>query len=294
MVDLTTIINELETVDQRIIDLAQRYFDDLIKPVGSLAKLESMATRYIAITGELEPEVLNYPKKAIMLWTIPSDQTFVNNLDSGKEALTYLAQEAKAEVIINELKVLDTEKERIKILTDALLQGYELTQSCLIQDNYDMIAVGLPGAYTLPQDWESIQNTNAHEILEACNDIRLAAIVGSIICAAKNKKVVMLDGLASVLGAFIAAKLAPKVTMYCLAGCVTTERGQEELLKTIGLSPILRLEITQGQGEGSTMAFRLFDAGIRAYKEMATFSGGGVHAELEEFSLTQQKANTGV
>jgi hypothetical protein len=31
----------------------------------------------------------------------------------------------------------------------------------------------------------------------------------------------------------------------------------------------------------------LFDAGIRAYKEMETFAQAGVHSELEEFSVSK-------
>ena len=40
--------------DRNLIAKAQERFDNLIKPVGSLAKLEEMATRYAAIYGSAD------------------------------------------------------------------------------------------------------------------------------------------------------------------------------------------------------------------------------------------------
>ena len=288
------VIEELKPVDQKIVDLAQRYFDDLIKPVGSLAKLESMTTRYIAITGQLEPENLLYPKKAILLWSSNEDESFIDNLSKGHEPLTYLAQEAGVEILINEIIYKTEIISGTNFVLDCLLSGYKTTEDCLLKDNYDMIAVGIPGAYSLPINWSSLKNCEPHEILEDLQDARLAAMVGALFCAAHYHKLIVMDGLASVIALYIAAKLSPLITMYAVGGCITTEAGQEELLTELGLAPVLRLEIAQGQGEGSMMTFKLFDAGVRAYKEMATFSGGGVHAELEEFSLSRQKVNNGV
>ena len=37
------------------------------------------------------------------------------------------------------------------------------------------------------------------------------------------------------------------------------------------------------------MCFTLFDAGIKAYKEMETFEEASVHAEVQEFSLAEQE-----
>ena len=74
---------------------------------------------------------------------------------------------------------------------------------------------------------------------------------------------------------------------YCISINITTEEGQEGLIKELELSAVLRLQISQGQGEGTSLAFTLFDAGIRAYKEMETFAQAGVHSELEEFSVSK-------
>lgn len=98
----------------------------------------------------------------------------------------------------------------------------------------------------------------------------------------------MLDGVASCLAAIGAAKLAPLALEYCMAGHVSAEPGMETLLEKLRLSVPLRLDINSGAGEGAVLAFTLFDAGIKAYKEMETFAEAGVHAEMEEFSYAVQ------
>ena len=60
------------------------------------------------------------------------------------------------------------------------------------------------------------------------------------------------------------------------------------IIKELGLAAVLRLQISQGQGEGTALAFTLFDAGVKAYKEMETFAQAGVHTEVEEFSILKK------
>lgn len=48
------------------------------------------------------------------------------------------------------------------------------------------------------------------------------------------------------------------------------------------------MNIPDGAGEGAAVCFTLFNAGIKAYKEMETFEEAGVHAEMKEFSLAEQ------
>ena len=98
----------------------------------------------------------------------------------------------------------------------------------------------------------------------------------------------MLDGVATCKAAKKAAELAPQVLEYCFAGHVSAEEGAEEALDELHLSAPLRLHIPDGAGEGAALCFTLFNAGIKAFKEMETFEEAGVHAEKKEFSLAEQ------
>lgn len=289
MIDFAKLIEGIEPLDENAIMQAREHFDQLIKPKGSLAKLEDMVCLYVGATGVFDAKKIQYPRKAIMLWAdSQADEAFLRNLKAGKEPITILARKAKSEVVISELCCNKTNLTS-EALIDALLAGAARTEEYIVENGYKLLSVAVPGRYSLPENWLNFKDEDAFTNLLHLNDVRVAAAVGTILCAAYLKTPIMLDGLASVVAAFLAAKISPFALKYCIASHITTEEGQEFLLKSLGLSAVLRLKITQGQGEGSAIAFTLFDAGIRAYKEMETFAEAGVHAEVSEFAQTKTK-----
>ncbi|MPM28100.1 Nicotinate-nucleotide--dimethylbenzimidazole phosphoribosyltransferase [bioreactor metagenome] len=287
MIDILELISNIEPLDRMAIHEARYHFDNLIKPKGSLAKLEDMVCLYIGATGEADPVKLTYPKKVISLWASEQDKPFLEKMYSGKEPLNFLAEQAKSEVLITELicQKIDSSAES---MIDALLTGVDNTEKNIKSNGYQLFSVAVPGRYTLPVEWNDIKKEDPYIILQHFGDVRLAAAVGAILTSSFLRTPVMLDGLASVVAAFLAAKIAPISLEYCIASNITTEEGQEDLIEELGLSAVLRLQISQGQGEGSALAFTLFDGGIKAYKEMETFAQAGVHTEVEEFSILKK------
>lgn len=282
--ELTAGIRPLKATARR---QARKHFDDLIKPKGSLAKLEDMVCLYAGATGVSSPTEIDYPRRAILLWVNEHDEAFLNNISAGKEPILFLAKKANSDVLISKLSCQQTGLAE-EMMIDAMLSGIDNTYRLINENQYKLLSVAVPGEYSLPKDWENLKDNDAYEVLLAINDVRMAAAVGTVLCSAYLHTPIMLDGLASVLAAFLASKLAPAAIEYCIASHITTEEGQEQLLSDLGLSAVLRLKISQGQGEGAAIAFTLFDAGIRAYKEMETFAQAGVHVEVEEFSQTKQ------
>ena len=116
-----------------------------------------------------------------------------------------------------------------------------------------------------------------------------AAMAGGMLQAAALKIPVVLDGVASCTAAAKAIQLASNVKEYLIAGHVSAEAGAEELLNELNLEAPLRLNIPDGAGEGATVCFSLFDAGIKSYKEMETFEEAGVHDEMKDFSRKEEK-----
>ena len=72
----------------------------------------------------------------------------------------------------------------------------------------------------------------------------------------------------------------------------TIQKCEITAASILGLEAPLRLNIPDGAGEGAALCFTLFDAGIKAYKEMETFEEASVHVEVKEFSLAEQNKNT--
>lgn len=287
MIDIAELTAGIKPLNENAKRQARNHFDDLIKPKGSLAKLEDMVCLFAGATGVSSPTEIDYPRRAILLLVNERDEVFLNNISAGKEPILFLAEKANSDVLISKLTCQKPGMSE-EMLIDALLSGIDNAYRLITENQYKLLSVAVPGEYVLPKDWENLKDADAYEVLLALSDVRMAAAVGTILSAAYLRTPIMLDGLASVIAAFLASKLAPAVLEYCIASHITTEDGQEELLKDLGLSAVLRLKISQGQGEGAAIAFNLFDAGIRAYKEMETFAQAGVHVEVEEFSQTKQ------
>ena len=86
----------------------------------------------------------------------------------------------------------------------------------------------------------------------------------------------VIDGLISTAGALVAYSLAPEVKDYMFAGHNSVEIGQRSMLQKMGLRPIVDLDLRLGEGTGGALAMLLIDAGLKIYREMATFDEAGV------------------
>ena len=267
--DINNIIEQIKPIDRQKVEEAQNRFDNLIKPVGSLAKLEAMVSRYAGIIGSADKKSVQYPKKALFLWSADTDS--VAKAMQEELPVVLLAREAKAEVyplLVTSCK-----------LEEALEEGAILTKEYIVSDKLQMLALGSLEKYTLTEQTEAFLQLEGIEFLQKLNDPVITAMTGAVLQAGARQGPVMSVG---------ACKLAPVVLEYCMAGHVSAEPGMEKLLNWLELSAPLKLDINSGAGEGAVLAFTLFDAGIKAYNEMETFAEAGVHAEVEEFAHSVQ------
>jgi nicotinate-nucleotide--dimethylbenzimidazole phosphoribosyltransferase len=119
------------------------------------------------------------------------------------------------------------------------------------------------------------------EILRCVGGLEVAAMTGFILGAAANRMAVVCDGFISTAAAAIAYSLAPEVRGYLLAGHCSDEPGHRHLLRYIGLTPVLKLEMRLGEGTGAVLAMPLIESAVRLFTEMATFSSAGVSTAKE-------------
>ena len=262
--------------DRNLIAKAQERFDNLIKPVGSLAKLEEMATRYAAIYGSADKNDVNYPQKTLLVWTADPAQAAAY-MQGGKQASVLAANAG-----INAQTFLVTAES----IEEALLEGALLVkEAASLQSGQQVLAFGC--ADDVPE-YKLNDDADGYEFLQQLGNMAIAAMAGGILQAAALKVPVMLDGAATVLAAMAAVKYNAAAKDYLFAGHVSAEPGMEDLLKNIGLTAPLRLDIKICRGEGAVLALSLLDAGLKAYKEMETFAEAGVHVEVKEFSHAEE------
>ncbi|MBI4687310.1 MAG: nicotinate-nucleotide--dimethylbenzimidazole phosphoribosyltransferase [Nitrospirae bacterium] len=114
------------------------------------------------------------------------------------------------------------------------------------------------------------------DILSKIGGAEIGGIAGLVLGAAANRIPVVVDGFISTAGALIAYEIEPKTKDYMFAAHNSQEIGHKAILEKIGLRPILDLDLRLGEGTGSALAMLVIEAGLKIYKEMATFGEAGV------------------
>jgi len=117
------------------------------------------------------------------------------------------------------------------------------------------------------------------DVLSKVGGAEIGGIAGLCIGAAARGIPVVVDGFISTAGALIAWSLNPVVADYLFAAHNSQETGHRAMLEHMGSRPILDLDLRLGEGTGAALAMTLMDAGLRIYREMATFQEAGVTGE---------------
>jgi nicotinate-nucleotide--dimethylbenzimidazole phosphoribosyltransferase len=117
-------------------------------------------------------------------------------------------------------------------------------------------------------------------VLAKVGGAEIGGIAGLILGAASKKIPVVIDGFISTAGALIAYAIEPAVKDYMFAAHNSVEKGHAIILEKIGLKPILDLDLRLGEGTGAAIGMFIIEAGLKIYREMATFDEAGVSKEL--------------
>lgn len=113
-------------------------------------------------------------------------------------------------------------------------------------------------------------------VLAKLGGLEIAGLTGLILGAAAARRPVLVDGFIATAGALVAARLCPAVRDYLKAAHQSAEYGHQVMLADLGLKPLLSLEMRLGEGTGAALGLNLLEAGLKIYREMATFAEAGV------------------
>ncbi|MGE5893369.1 MAG: nicotinate-nucleotide--dimethylbenzimidazole phosphoribosyltransferase, partial [bacterium] len=114
------------------------------------------------------------------------------------------------------------------------------------------------------------------DVLAKVGGAEIGGIAGLCIGAAEEGIPVVVDGFISTAGALIAYSLNRKIVDYLFAAHNSVERGHRAILDAMGLQPVLDLGLRLGEGTGAALAMTVIDAGLKIYREMATFQDAGI------------------
>lgn len=121
---------------------------------------------------------------------------------------------------------------------------------------------------------------DAIDVLSKVGGTEIGGIAGVILGAASNRIPVIIDGFISTAGALVAYTIEPAVRDYMFAAHKSVEKGHRVMLERMGLTPIVDLGLRLGEGTGAALAMLMIEAGLKIYKEMATFQEAGVSDEI--------------
>lgn len=341
------VIEKIKPIDGKLMEEAQKKLDSLIKPTGSLGRLEELAKRVVGITGSLTP---GFKNKTIVtlagdhgiaeegISAYPQEVTvqMVKNFLDGKAGINVLAEHVGAEVIVVDMGV-NTELESAPRLlvknlgygTRNFLKGPAMSREEAFQSveagiqvvdelsekGLDILGIGDMGiGNTTPSSAIAAVFTNLDvkevtgrgtgiddEILDRkikvikkalsinqpdpkdpvgvlakLGGFEIGGLAGCVLGAAARKIPVVIDGFISTAGALIACELAPHVKQYIIASHLSPEVGHKTMLDRMGLSPLLNLNLSLGEGTGATLGINLVEAGLKILTDMATFAEAGV------------------
>jgi nicotinate-nucleotide--dimethylbenzimidazole phosphoribosyltransferase len=122
---------------------------------------------------------------------------------------------------------------------------------------------------------------DAIDILSKVGGFCIAQMTGLILKAASLGIPVVIDGFPVTSAALLAVLINPNVKDYLFAGHLSFVKGHKELLKHMGLEPIMKLDMRLGEGTGAVLSLSLIEASIKMLNEMATFESAGVSEGTE-------------
>ena len=120
------------------------------------------------------------------------------------------------------------------------------------------------------------------QALAAFGGFEIATMVGAILEAAAQRRVIVVDGFISTAAVLVAQKLQPHVTQRCVFAHRSGEAGHALMLRHLGPSAdqparaLLDLGLRLGEGSGAALAWPLLVSACALLREMASFESAGV------------------
>jgi len=113
-------------------------------------------------------------------------------------------------------------------------------------------------------------------LLRTVGGADFAAMTGFMLQAANRRTPVLIDGVVVTAAALVAQLANPKSVYWFAAGHRSVEPAHTIALDTLGLSPIIDLDMRLGEASGALVALPVLRAAIRTLAEMATFDEAAV------------------
>ena len=117
--------------------------------------------------------------------------------------------------------------------------------------------------------------------LAAFGGFEIATMVGAVLQAAAERRVVVVDGFIATSAVLVAHALQPLVLQRCVFAHRSGERGHEFMLQHLGVQALLDLGLRLGEGSGAALAWPLLQSACTILRDMASFESAMVSEKSE-------------
>ena len=120
------------------------------------------------------------------------------------------------------------------------------------------------------------------DALAAFGGFEIATLVGAVLQAAQERRVIVVDGFIASAAVLVAQALAsdtPHVLQRCVFAHRSGERGHALMLAHMKAEPLLDLGLRLGEGSGAALAWPLLQSACLLLAQMASFDSAGVSEE---------------
>jgi nicotinate-nucleotide--dimethylbenzimidazole phosphoribosyltransferase len=118
--------------------------------------------------------------------------------------------------------------------------------------------------------------TEPLDALAAFGGFEMATMVGAVLQAALERRVIVVDGFIASASVMVASALQPLVLQRCVFAHRSGERGHALMLAHLKAEPLLDLGLRLGEGSGAVLAWPLLLSACAILREMASFETAGV------------------
>lgn len=120
------------------------------------------------------------------------------------------------------------------------------------------------------------------DVLAAFGGFEIAQMVGAILQASADNRVIVVDGFITTSAVLVASRLQPLVLQRCVFAHQSDESGHARLLSHLGVQALLKLHLRLGEGSGAALAWPLLVSACAILRDMASFEAAGVSASDED------------
>ena len=112
--------------------------------------------------------------------------------------------------------------------------------------------------------------------LAALGGFEVATLVGAVLQAAAERRVIVVDGFITSAAVLVASRLQPHVLQRCVFAHRSGERAHGLMLEQMQAEPLLDLGLRLGEGSGAALAWPLLQSACAILRDMASFEAAGV------------------